>query len=234
MNKQSNTYTVFYIIAMVIVVGTALAFTTMALKDKQQENANADKMRQILAAVHVPPTDGNIQEVFNRYIVEQLVIDTNGNTLSNDAFGVDVAKESKIKDTSKRKLPVYVCHTDDGELKYIFPVYGAGLWGPVWGYVAVNADGSSIYGAYFAHQGETPGLGAEIEKPEFGNLFIDKQMFFNDKFIPVSVIKKGQEPLEGDYVDGISGGTITSKAVNDMLKDCLSPYEKFLRTLKTK
>ena len=114
-------------------------------------------------------------------------------------------------------------------------MYGAGLWGPIWGYVAVNSDGSTIYGAYFAHQGETPGLGAEIEKPAFSNQFNDKHLIKDGKFMPVAVLKAGQAPLNGeDYVDAISGGTITSKGVASMIDDCLSGYTKFLESLSSK
>lgn len=232
MNKQSNTYTIFYIIAMVVVVGAALAFTAMALKDKQQENINTDKMKQILAAVHLSPSKGKIQDDFNKYIVKQLVVNSDGDIMSNNAFDIDMAKESRITDAGQRRLPIFICNLPDGTTKYILPVYGAGLWGPIWGYIAINDDGSSIYGAYFAHHGETPGLGAEIEKPEFGNKFIDKSLIKNNEFIPISVIKAGQAPTNGsDYVDGISGGTITSKGVNDMLRDCLFPYKAFLESL---
>lgn len=232
MNKQSNTYTIFYIIAMVVVVGTALAFTAMALKDKQQENINTDKMKQILAAIHVSPSEGKIQDDFNKYIVKQLVVNSDGDIMSNNAFDIDMAKESRITDARQRRLPVFICNLPDGTTKYILPVYGAGLWGPIWGYIAINDDGSSIYGAYFAHQGETPGLGAEIDKPEFGNKFIGKNLMKNNEFIPISVIKAGQTPTNGsDYVDGISGGTITSKGVNDMLSDCLLPYKAFLESI---
>ena len=134
--------------------------------------------------------------------------------------------------TGRGRLPVYVCTLADGSRKYILPVYGAGLWGPIWGYVAVDSDGSTIYGAYFAHQGETPGLGAEIEKPAFSDHFEGRHLFKEGKFQPIEVVKKGMVPTDGaDYVDGISGGTITSKGVGAMLDNCLTPYKKFLRSL---
>ncbi|MDE7125565.1 MAG: NADH:ubiquinone reductase (Na(+)-transporting) subunit C, partial [Muribaculaceae bacterium] len=158
-----------------------------------------------------------------------------GEVIGTDAFAVNVAAQSKITDTDKRELPVYICTLSDGSTKYILPVYGAGLWGPIWGYVAIDSDGSSIYGAYFAHQGETPGLGAEIEKPAFSDQFADKKLFKNDIFMPVSVVKAGQKPQGNeDYVDGVSGGTITSKGVGAMLANCISPYEAYLSTIRNK
>ncbi len=235
MNKQSNSYTILYIIVLVLVVGSALALTAMALKPRQQENADADKKRQILAAVHVTAEAGDITSTFDKYVTSQFVVDENGNRIADDAFAINVANESKIA-ADKRSLPVYVCTLpDNGETKYILPVYGAGLWGPIWGYVALDSDGSTIYGAYFAHQGETPGLGAEIEKPAFSDQFEGKQMFKGDRYLPVTVVKVGQKPLgDEDYVDAVSGGTITSKGVAAMLNDCLTPYQKFLETLRTK
>ncbi|MCM1163858.1 MAG: NADH:ubiquinone reductase (Na(+)-transporting) subunit C [Muribaculaceae bacterium] len=232
MNKQSNTYTIIYIIVLVILVGTALASTSLALKNRQQQNIDADKMNQILAAALITPAKGETVADFNHYVTSQYVVDSEGRRVEGvDAFGVDVAAQIKLRD-DRRELPVYECTLPDGSLKYILPVYGAGLWGPIWGYVAFNEDGSTIYGAYFAHQGETPGLGAEIEKPAFSDQFQGKQVFKNGKFRPIAVVKAGQKPLDGeDYVDGISGGTITSKGVGAMLDNCLTPYRKFLQSL---
>ena len=232
MNKQSNTYTLVYIIVLVVLVGTALAATSLALKPRQQENIAADKMSQILAAALITPAKGEVVADFNRYITRSFVVDEKGAEVEGvEAFTVDVATQSKLT-TSRRELPVYVCTLADGTEKYILPVYGAGLWGPIWGYVAIDSDGSTIYGAYFAHQGETPGLGAEIEKPAFSSQFEGKHLFKNDVFRPIAVVKKGMlPPGDEDYVDGISGGTITSKGVGAMLDNCLTPYKKFLRTL---
>ncbi|MDE6859284.1 MAG: NADH:ubiquinone reductase (Na(+)-transporting) subunit C [Duncaniella sp.] len=232
MNKQSNTYTIIYIIVLVVLVGTALAATSLALRGKQQENVNADKMGQILAAALITPAKGEVVEAFGKYVTEQFVINAKGETIDGVvAFDVDVAAQSKLA-ADRRELPVFVCTTPDGARKYVVPVYGAGLWGPIWGYVAFDSDGSTVYGAYFAHQGETPGLGAEIEKPQFSSQFEGKQVFKDGRFHPIAVVKPGQLPLDGeDYVNGISGGTITSKGVGSMLDNCLTPYKKFLQAL---
>lgn len=235
-NKQSNAYTIIYITAMVIIVGAALAITSMVLKDKQLENADADKMKQILSSVHVASERSTVVAEYNRYITSSLVVNSKGETLADvNAFAVNVAAEAK-KPVDERQLPVYICTLpDDGATKYILPLAGMGLWGPIWGYVALDADGTTIYGAFFDHQGETPGLGAEIAKPEFSNQFDGKQIVKNGEFLPVSVVKKGQVPQGNeDYVDGISGGTITSKGVGAMLNDCLLPYKAYLESVATK
>jgi Na+-transporting NADH:ubiquinone oxidoreductase subunit C len=125
-----------------------------------------------------------------------------------------------------------VCNLPDAGTKYILPLSGMGLWGPIWGYVSLDDDGSTVYGAFFGHQSETPGLGAEITKEAFTSQFPGKQMFKNGEFLPVTVVKKGQTPAGNeDYVDGISGGTITSKGVAAMLDECMQPYQTYLETL---
>lgn len=232
MNKQSNTYTIIYIIVLVVLVGTALAATSLALRGRQQENINADKMSQILAAALITPQKDNVVADFGKYVTEQIVVNSKGETVDGvKAFDVNVAEQSKLA-ADRRELPVFICVTPDGAKKYILPVYGAGLWGPIWGYVAFDADGSTIYGAYFAHQGETPGLGAEIEKTQFSSQFEGKKVFKDGRFHPIAVVKAGQLPLDGeDYVNGISGGTITSKGVGSMLDNCLTPYKKYLQSL---
>ncbi|MDE6463862.1 MAG: NADH:ubiquinone reductase (Na(+)-transporting) subunit C [Muribaculaceae bacterium] len=232
MNKESKLYTILYIVVLVVVVGSALAFTAISLKDKQLANANADKMRQILASVRIEAPADSIVEYYDSYIRDPFVVDESGERIPGAvAFDIDVAAQSRMA-ADERQLPVYPCVLPDGSTKYILPLYGAGLWGPIWGYVSVDSDGSTIYGAYFAHQGETPGLGAEIAKPAFSDRFRGKTLFKNGTFLPVAVVKNGQRPNGNeDYVDGISGGTITSKGVGAMIDNCLSPYQNFLKTL---
>jgi len=236
MNRQGNLYTIIYIVALVVVVGAALAFTSISLKDRQQANVEADKMAQILASVQITPEPGQVIDDYKRFITDTYCVDMQGNRIegATAAFDVDVDAQSK-EAPDKRLLPVYECTLDDGSVKYIMPMYGAGLWGQIWGYISVDADGSTIYGTYFAHQGETPGLGAEIEKPKFREQFDGKHLIKNGAFVPVAVVKHGLAPQGNeDYVDGISGGTITSKGVGAMIDNCLSPYSSFLENLQAK
>lgn len=230
-NKQNNIYTIIYIVVLVAIVGTGLAFTSMGLRGEQQANENADKMQQILSAARITASPKDVISTFDKVITRQLIVNVNGDSIGSDAFGVDVAKQLKKKE-SERELPVYIA-TVDGQEKFIVPVRGNGLWGPIWGYVAFNDDGTTIYGAYFAHEGETPGLGAEIEKPAFSGQFQGKVVFKDDKFLPVTVLKVGTKPQKGeDYVDAVSGGTITSKGVAAMLDAGLKPYEAYFRKLQ--
>lgn len=232
MNKQSNTYTIIYSAVMVVVVGIVLAVTYMALKPKQDENIANDKRQQILSAVHVTAPEGEVKETFNKYITERFLVNVAGDKIDGDAFAVNIANEMK-KAENERQLPVFVCTLSADDVKYIIPVSGAGLWGPIWGYVAVNADGNSVYGAYFSHSGETPGLGAEISTKNFQNQFEGKELYKNGAFRSIDVMKSGQKPIDdADYVNAISGGTITSKGVQTMLADCIVDYNSFLKKLQ--
>lgn len=235
MNRQGNTYTIIYAVLLVLVVGFVLALVYQALRPTQEENIANDTKKQILAAARIIPEKGeSIADLYDSHIVKSYIVNSDGDIIdsSTPAFSVNVAAQIKLPEES-RQLPVYECETSDG-LKYILPVYGAGLWGPIWGYIAFDSNGTTIYGAYFAHQGETPGLGAEIEKPAFSNQFEGKKIFnVSGQFSPIAVVKAGQAPAGSDYVNAVSGGTITSQGVQKMLDNSLRPYASFLHNLQT-
>jgi Na+-transporting NADH:ubiquinone oxidoreductase subunit C len=235
MNKQNNTYTIIYAVGLVLVVGLALSAVYQALKPRQEENIADDTKSQILKAALITPQDGeSISDLYASHITKSYIVNYDGAVVDSNpqaAFQATLNMAQEIKQPeNKRKLPVFECTTESG-LKYIIPVYGAGLWGPIWGYIAFNSDGSTIYGAYFAHQGETPGLGAEIEKPFFSEQFQNKHMFNHGKFESLQIVKKGKEPADKEYVHSVSGATITSHGVQEMLQKSLLPYEQFLKTL---
>ena len=236
MNKNSNTYQILYAAVMVLLVGTVLAFIYMALKPKQSENIANDTRKQILNALHIASTsDAQVKDMYEKYIIQDLLVDRDGNIVdsaANVAFNVEMKKNVKLA-AEERLLPVMKCKLDDGSLKYVLPVYGAGLWGPIWGYIAVNDDGNSIYGANFSHEGETPGLGARIAEQPFQDNFKDKHLFVDGEFKSVAVLKKGQKATNGaEQIDALTGATITSRGVGDMMEACLAPYEGFLKRLQ--
>ena len=237
MKTNSNIYQVVYAAVMVLVVGTVLAFIYMALKPQQDENIANDKRKQILAAVGINATDADVKQQFEQFIVGERLVDTEGNVTDSAAgcaFDVEMKSNVKLPDV-ERKLPVYVCKLADGSAKYLLPVYGAGLWGPIWGYVSVNSDGSTIFGTNFSHESETPGLGARIEEESFRATFQNKQLYKDGEYKGVEVVKKGQKPTTdgADYVDAISGATITSRGVSDMLQNCLGYYQGFFKRLSS-
>lgn len=235
LNRQSNIYTILYTILLVILVSIVLSVVYQSLRPAQEENIANDTKRQILAAIHITPENtADIASDYTRYITDEYIVNYKGEKVqsSQSPFDVNMAEQVKKPDT-ERLLPVFQATTDKG-VKYILPCYGAGLWGPIWGYVAFDDNGDTIYGAYFSHQGETPGLGAEIEKPQFQNQFEGKNVFVNGTFESIAVCKAGQTPAQGDYVHAISGGTITSQGVQKMLRNSLQPYEAFLIKLQHK
>jgi Na+-transporting NADH:ubiquinone oxidoreductase subunit C len=138
-----------------------------------------------------------------------------------DAFEVMLDLENQIRQPREaREYPVFVYSENGGPKKYVVPVRGKGLWGPIWGYVALEEDLNTIYGAVFDHEGETPGLGAEINTKGFQAPFAGKTLFDEDgNFVSVQVVKGGADPASAHQVDAISGGTITSKALEAMLID---------------
>ena len=227
-NRDSNAYTITYASVMVILVAVALAFTSQSLKESQKANVEVDKMTQILRAVNVSATADDAKEKYNEIIKAAYLVNADGSKAEGDAFTADIAKASKADGAP---MPVFEA-TVDGQTKYICALYGAGLWGPIWGYIALNEDGNTVFGTDLGHQGETPGLGAEIATPMFMEQFKDKEIFKGGDFKSIAIVKPGKSAAGQDYVDGISGGTITSQGVDVMIKASLERYVKFLSTKK--
>lgn len=230
MNTNSNGYTLFYATVMVVVVALLLAFVSGSLKDTQNANVKLDKKKQILNSLQIDLEGKDANALYEQYIVKALVINSKAEILSEvkeDAFNIDVKKElsKKLED---RKLPIYIANVD-GATKYIITLQGTGLWGPIWGYLALSDDKNTVFGTYFSHASETPGLGANIVDAPFQQQFIGKHIL-NDKkeFVSISIMKTGKFSETNEQVDAISGGTITSKGVEDMLLNCIGQYDQFL------
>ncbi|HOO95433.1 MAG TPA: NADH:ubiquinone reductase (Na(+)-transporting) subunit C [Proteiniphilum sp.] len=232
MNRENSGYTIIYAAVMVVIVALGLAFTHQALSDRQTANVNIDKMQQILRSLNIDASAAEAQQKYDELIQNAYLITPDGVKVegSEGTTPEDPAFSTELDDESAAGLPVYEAEVD-GSLKYIIPMQGAGLWGPIWGYLAVEADGSTIYGAEFGHQGETPGLGAEIVTPSFREQFAGKELVKEGAFRSVAVVKPGQTAAGRDYVDGISGGTITSKGVDAMLLNSVGQYSNFLMNL---
>lgn len=228
MNTNSNSYTIIYASVMVVIVAFVLAFTSASLRSTQNKNVELDKMKQILHALNVDTKDQDAEKVYKQYVKADQIMNAAGEVVA-ETGGFKIEMKSELaKPLEKRQLPLYLCEVE-GKTKYVLPLYGAGLWGPIWGYVGLNDDKNSVFGVYFSHQGETPGLGAEISTADFQKQFSGKQVL-KDGVVALGVEKNGKV-TEPDYqVDGISGGTITSKGVDAMLKSCLGQYDKFLTT----
>ncbi len=233
MRSYSNTYIFLFSVIMVVVVAAILSVAAMTLQPMQKKNIEINKKQNILTSINIESTADNAEDLYSKYILENYAVNSKGEIKEGvDAFKIDMKKEL-AKPLEERSLPVFVSSLEDTK-QYIIPVYGKGLWGPIWGYVSLEDDLSTIFGANFAHKGETPGLGAEIETSEFQKQFFGKQIFDDlGKFVSIRILKGGTANPNSKYeVDGVSGGTITSNGVDDMLKDCLSSYEPYFKTLK--
>ena len=218
---------------MVILVAAALAFVNGALKEKQKKNVEVDKMSQILSSVSLYPAYSEAEALYAQVVTAAYIVNNQGETVSEDAaqaFAVEMSAEM-AKPAAERQLPVYEACID-GQVKYILPLYGAGLWGPIWGYISLDADANTVYSASFSHASETPGLGAEITTEKFQAPFTGKHIFVDGTFRSLAVLKAGAKADNQEYVDAISGGTCTSRGVEEMLYNCLSVYEPFFRGLQ--
>ncbi|MCR9130933.1 MAG: NADH:ubiquinone reductase (Na(+)-transporting) subunit C [bacterium] len=226
MNVNSNGYTFGFAAIMVVVVAASLSAVATSLKPMQDKNVELEKMQNILSSIQIEVTRDEAAEVYQDYILEELVVSEGSLVQGVDAFNVDMAKEIRLEN-DERNAPLYVAEKD-GETFYVIPLRGAGLWGPIWGYISLEEDLNTVYGAVFDHKAETPGLGAEIKYPIFTDQFRGKKILDDQgNFLGIDVRKGGSST---DYeVDGISGGTITSDGVELMILDCLKSYFPFLK-----
>ena len=249
MDTNKNSYTIIYSIVMVVVVAAVLAFVSLSLKDKQNENISKEKQQYLLASVGL-----GADADFNQVITEAIVVDGNGkvintansNIANSEAFNISTSEQTaKIKAMealapadqeaarAELRLPVFIANLPDGSQAYIFSAYGAGLWGPIWGWISLKTDLNTIAGVKFDHSGETPGLGAEIATPWFAAQFSGKEMFVNGEFTSVSIVKGGAKEGSTNEVDAISGGTITSKALDASIRTWFEAYLPYLKSLHT-
>ncbi|KGI22296.1 NADH:ubiquinone reductase (Na(+)-transporting) subunit C [Hoylesella timonensis] len=230
LNTNSNSYTIIYSIIIVILVAFLLAFVFQVLKPMQDANVALDKKKQILNSLNI--RDLNNEEAAAKYqevVLADEIIDEQGNVLEKgEQGGENYGFKLNSADFKNGKLALFVCKVD-GQTKYVIPVYGMGLWGAINGYIAINADKSTVFGTYFDHESETAGLGAEIkDNRAWQNQFQGKKLFAQDpQKIALAVSKKVEDPAT--QVDGITGATLTSNGVTEMLQTCLGAYMNFLK-----
>lgn len=229
LNTNSNSYTIIYSVIIVVVVAFLLALVFQAFKPMQEANIALDKKKQILYSLNIGEL--NDEAANNKYkdiIIADNVIDKAGKILQKGSKGGENAGfKQNSADFKAGRLALYVCKVD-GETKYVIPVYGMGLWGGISGYIAINADKETVYGAYFTHESETAGLGAEIkDSKEWQNQFRGKKLLNKEhSAIALSVLKKVEDP--STQVDAVTGATLTCNGVTNMLHSCLAAYMNFL------
>lgn len=252
---NSNKYTFLFAAVMVVVVATLLALAAENLKPMQTENVANEKRQNILSSIGVTVEASEAKDAYEKYLVEAVVLDANGNVKETalNAFDVDVLKDYKSglsniykanandMDAMKSALlafgdggvnyPLFVLNKD-GENVFVVPVVGTGLWGPIWGYVTIAKDGKTVVGAVFDHKSETPGLGAEIKEASFQKPFEGKTIFDETGAFTGIKVMKGGAKGDAHGVDAISGGTITSNGVTEMLVRTLKLYEPYFKNLQ--
>ena len=228
MKSFSNRYIYIFSSGMVTVVALLLALAAMQLKPYQDKNIEVEKKQNILASIHIESTPKDAETLYDKYITSSYVVDWKGNKKEGlDAFSIDM-KEEIAKPVQERDLPVFVGKVGKNKNAYVVPLRGKGLWGPIWGYISFEKDMNTVYGAVYDHQGETPGLGAEIAQKWFQDQFVGKNIFKDSTdFVSIKVMKGGAEPGNHYEVDAISGGTITSKGLQAMLDTCLVAYKQY-------
>ncbi len=253
MNTNGNVYTVVYTTVVVALVAAILAFASQVLAPKQDENVKAETISQMLAAAKFYEKS-ELEAMGNSKVLEEYVGSIQSSILVN-AEGQETgsldkekseiyttgqlkAQNKLIKDgkTGNIALPVFI-FSKDGQKVTVIPCYGAGLWGPIWGYLAISDD-LTIVGAYFDHESETPGLGAKIkDDPSFRQQFEGKKIDFEDvnksgEATPFEVVKGGAPEGQVNAVDAITGASITSKALGVSIATWLNAYKPYLTSAK--
>ena len=221
-NTNSNTYTILYACGVVVVVAFLLAFVSSALKSPSEANERIDQQKQILASLNLRPDKSEVEAKYKEVVLADPIVNIEGIELKQNG-GFDV----KRKEISADNLPVFVCSVD-GETKYVIPLVGKGLWGTIWGYLALNDDCQTVYGAYFSHESETAGLGALISEQSFQDEFKGKKIH-DEEGNYLKIVKFGAKLTNPDIeCDGISGATLTTNGVSQMLQDYLKMYKNYL------
>jgi len=224
MNTNSNTYTVIYSIVLVVIVAAVLAFAAMFLKPTQDANVKKDTISQILTAATVEGED--ILATYQQEIEAAILVDMEGNKVDDldiqdcEVYGTADLKRQIAAD--QKALPVYIFKNG----VTVVPCYGAGLWGPIWGYIGFEGDLKTIKAVCFGHKGETPGLGAKIaDEPSFAEAFVGKTVGEGDVLFEIA--KPANRQTENNGVDAISGATITSQALGKTLNQWFGFYQNY-------
>ncbi len=232
-DTNSDIYAIIYSAVVVVIVAFLLAGVSSLLKPMQDANVELDKKKQILASLNEREL-ADVAATYDELIVADPIINAAGEVVADEG-GFEV----KNDDVNEGNLPLYIANIN-GAKKYIVPMTGNGLWGGIWGYIALNDDCNTIYGVYFSHASETPGLGAEIAADKFQNGFtmdkdgnpIVKKVYDEEGNVALSV-EKGKGKAAPEYhIDAVSGATLTCNGVDDMFKRKLAPYYSYLNNVK--
>ena len=250
MNTNGNIYTVIYTTLVVVLVAAVLATVSQVLAPRQDANVKAETISQMLAAAKFYEKSeldamGNdkVLEAYRSAVKEAFLIKADG-TLDRNldiesceivGTGALKAQNKFIKNGESDKVSIPVIILDkDGERVIVAACYGAGLWGPIWGYIAVNED-KTIRGVYFDHESEPPGLGAKIkDEPSFRAEFEGKSVIYSEDAPAFSIVKGGAPAGVDNAVDAITGATMTCNGLNAAIQTWLDAYEPYLNAIQPK
>lgn len=224
-NVDSNVYIILYSVVMVVVVAALLAVVSLSLQSRQNDNALNEKKQQIVTALGEDPLTTDYDSV----IAEAVMLDASGKPTDGDVFAALQDLKGSI---AAGKFPLFKAKNGC----VVIPVYGAGLWEAIWGYVALEPDMSTVKGVVLDHKSETPGLGAEIATPAHQAKYVGKTVFEGDDFVSITLKKGGANPSDANYaheVDAITGGTKTSDGVTEMIRSGLGNYLPYLKANKS-
>ena len=229
-----------FILTITIVCSLLLSLASEGLKERKNKNVEIDKKKNILSAIGIDSDNFSILDIDEYFVnnIDTLIISLDGDIIDNlsitDLNEIENKQSGEVKYyyNNKEFLPLY---NERKENVIIIPISGKGLWSSLFGYFAIDANNfSTVKGITFYAHGETPGLGAEISKEWFQSNYIGKEIYSGEELLSIKVAKAGMADKKNLYeVDGISGATITSRGVTELLKRDLKRYESyFIRNKK--
>ncbi len=246
----SNGYVFGFAAVVCVVCSVALSGVSLSLRDRQELNRERDLHKNILFALGLPEDGGQldgpkIDELWEKRVQQRFITPDNkkaGPELDQDGDGdldqedVDIALKNAKDGAVPKLLSVYVRMDGDKVGAIAMPLNGKGLWGPLSGYLALDPTASTVTGATFAGPKETPGLGAEIQEAKFVDQWTGKKIKKGSDPAPIRVVKGQAANLCPDNldqcVDGVSGATITSRGVDEMVATAVQYYDADLKNPK--
>jgi len=243
MSNDSTKKMIFVALGVCLVCSILVSTAAVSLSARQQKNKKLDKIKNILVAGELLQDGADVQAVFKEKVESGLVDLESGRLLSESDYNeklnpetfdikamaddaeygkmipadLDVAKINKMP----KVMDIYIVKENEQVNKYILPVYGKGLWSTMYGFLALGSDLQTIEGITFYEHGETPGLGGEIDNPNWQAIWKGKQAFKDNGEVGITVIKGQVEagnPNEQFQIDGLSGSTLTTRGLDAMVK----------------
>ena len=244
--QRSNTYIIIFSIVLTVILGGLLSGASVGLKPLQEKQIELDTKKKILGAVTDISSIKDANEILALYErrVSSVVVDINGEEVTTDQKGnpvvaekVNIQKNYRFK-KEERLYPVFKFMNADNPDQvdaYIFPMFGAGLWDWISGYMALDKDLNTVRGIAFDHKSETPGLGARITSEVITDRYVGKKIYNqSEELVSVKMVKgEGNSGLSEHQVDGMSGATMTGKGVNQMLQQYLDCYQAYINKVKS-